>query len=485
MNKTLRKAIAALMALAMWVSGPASAFAQSAPIQCAPAPALVLAYFNGVQNTMARAMVNLEELARIHGPRAPTGEPILYRVMYNSTTGFDDFIETFEQRTHETSIAGRFELFFETIAGGGPWSTALGDLFVGLNQDAVMSAVAGIANLLTSPPTQSNLATHQSRVRAWARDGRKMVFVAHSQGNLFANAAYDYALALVGAQSVRVVHIAPGSPTLRGSHTLADKDLVINALRLAGPVPPITDIIPGALLRPPGLTNDSDAMGHGLLAIYLNPHLSTAARIRQHIWEAMATVVFPPVAPPRQPSAACPDPSPPVVLPGGDVPFDPVPIRDPFAPPPAALVLPPVPPPDAEVQLFVKLDLQGIVVEVPLHGPMTDTTTLTRQVGPDYFVQGGGMIFHGAPFPGADEQRGGNPIVLDSEMFMKDDRDYVRLFMLQAIATQAAYMRWEQAVALNDAAPPEIVQTARSGPSTVPDYVWAHVPPPPSAYGTR
>lgn len=97
------------------------------------------------------------------------------------------------------------------------------------------------------------------------------------------------------ANSVKVVHIAPASPTTNGSHTLADLDLVINGLRAVGTVPSITDNIPGYLLRPAGLNGLKDPKGHGILEIYLNPSLTTSIRIKNHINTALDTLVAPPV----------------------------------------------------------------------------------------------------------------------------------------------------------------------------------------------
>ena len=121
-----------------------------------------------------------------------------------------------------------------------------------------------------------------------------MLFFAHSQGNLFANVAYDYALTKVSASNVKLVHVAPASPLLRGQHTLADLDLVINGLRLAGTVPPITDFIPGIALRQPGLNGFKDPLGHGLLEIYMNPQHTTAQRIKGQVNDALAALVAPP-----------------------------------------------------------------------------------------------------------------------------------------------------------------------------------------------
>ena len=48
---------------------------------------------------------------------------ISYEVFYNYSNGFEDFVETFDQRLKEQDglLQGRFELFFGALNGGGDW----------------------------------------------------------------------------------------------------------------------------------------------------------------------------------------------------------------------------------------------------------------------------------------------------------------------------------------------------------------------------
>lgn len=119
--------------------------------------------------------------------------------------------------------------------------------------------------------------------------------MAHSQGNLFANAAYNFALSQTTADSVKLVHIAPASPALNGSHTLADLDLVINGLRAVGASPALLTSYRAISWRPAGVNGQKDALGHGLLEIYINQGLVISSRVKSHIEAAMAALVAPPV----------------------------------------------------------------------------------------------------------------------------------------------------------------------------------------------
>jgi len=284
------------------LAADSSAEAQTPDDLCRPR-GVVIGFFNGVQTTRDEAHIALRALKDIYGLTSPEGEPIRYEVFYNRTNGFEDFVETFEQRLAEQQgvLAGRFELFFESLRGDGPtWSRItqalpeLASVLDGILAASEAAVVATLTGLAGHPPTAMDYAEHRARIDGLILDGQKLLFVAHSQGNLFVNAAHDYALSKAGAESLEVVHVAPASPMNRGNHTLANLDLVINGLRFLGEVPVVTDPIPGYLLRESGLNGQKDLLGHGFLEIYLNPSLETARRVAQQIDEAMASLVAPP-----------------------------------------------------------------------------------------------------------------------------------------------------------------------------------------------
>lgn len=268
------------------------------PSLCTP-QGIVFGFFNGVRTTESQAKVGLFAFEEIHGSIAPSGEGIRYELFYNYSNGFEDFVETFAQRLQEQEslLDGRFELFFESLNGGGPWWSKIVQaipnsltIVTGISDAFKSFIVAKLTGLISNPPTEFNYVDQQARIDNFATEGKKLLFVAHSQGNLFVNKAYDYAQAKVGAGAVNVVHIAPASPIVPGSHTLADLDLVINGLRIIGSVVSITDTIPGYLLRPPGLNKQKDIMGHGLLEIYLNPLLTTSTHVKNDITAAIASL---------------------------------------------------------------------------------------------------------------------------------------------------------------------------------------------------
>lgn len=301
MNRLLRKIVAFIAAIAVLCAGTAPAYAANA---CAPG-GIVFGFFNGVQTTDASATTALLELERLYGTTLPrTGEAIRYEKFYNYTAGFEDFVETFEQRLLEQNavLEGRFELFLEVMSGSGSWWDAIvnavtgtASILDGIWQSLQAQIARNLTGLLANPPTTVNYAEHRLRINNFVLEGKKLVFFAHSQGNLFVNPAASFARGLSSTGAVKVVHVAPASPTLSGQHVLADKDLVINGLRAVGSVPPITNIIPGYLLRPAGVNGGTDFLGHGLLEIYVNPALTVSSSVRNLVTAALDGVIAPPV----------------------------------------------------------------------------------------------------------------------------------------------------------------------------------------------
>lgn len=265
---------------------------------------VVLAFFNGVLTTKPQAIAAKQNLFYLYGETTPNKEELRYEVLYNYTQGFGDFAEVFEQRANEQSevLGERFELFFEALRGGGGWIASISGVI-----SSTSSVVEGfvryvemeLVNILISPFTDTtstniNYVEHSSRIDNWILEGKKLLFVAHSQGNLFANTAYRYAQQKTTTDSVAVVHVAPASVQLHGPHVLADRDSVIQRLALLGPVPSVTDNIPPYLLRPAGANAQTDILGHGFVEIYINSNLSISNSVLAHIDHALSTLVAPP-----------------------------------------------------------------------------------------------------------------------------------------------------------------------------------------------
>ncbi|WP_245587299.1 hypothetical protein [Comamonas composti] len=237
-------------------------------------------FFNGVWNTLAQAIDGRMALQALVGD-SYNNEPIEYDNFYNTTgssndaTLFQDVAEVFIQRAYEFDASGelgrRFEYLWETSTDSSLpflsriWNTmgAELDLLEGFYTYVSTKAAGGWSLLLSDPPTAVDYAQHRISIDTLVTEGQKMLFIAHSQGNLFVNPAYDYAKSKLSTDSVAAVHIAPASITLRGPHVLADIDAVINGLRVFG----------GSSVPPSNLTlpmSRADLSGHTLIGTYLD-----------------------------------------------------------------------------------------------------------------------------------------------------------------------------------------------------------------------
>lgn len=281
--------------------------------------AYLVGLFNGVWNTRKDAEASLDVIkADNFVGQQYRGAPVKHQLFYNqsgcnrsSVACLEDVAEVFIQRSAELDqlLERRWEFFWEQVTGQADTSQSFASLLRSrvLNGaqalvewfDAYATAARATvkissARMLANPPTSADAAMHMADLIADGKQGYRAVLVAHSQGNLFVNAAYDGYLAhareggsAIGEDTnyvaAKVVHVAPAATRLIGPHVLAEIDLVIDALRGVdgGPVAPSTL---GREVMPPSLSEPS---GHALVATYLDSQRRAREDIRQLIFQAM------------------------------------------------------------------------------------------------------------------------------------------------------------------------------------------------------
>lgn len=278
-------------------------FAANQTSSVCTAKGYTLGFFNGVWNTRAQAISGREALRALVGD-SYNSEKIKYELFYNHTgstaggSGLQDIAEVFQQRALEIDSSGNlgkhWELFWESLSSKDTtfidkiksFFPNSSQLFSSLYTDLNSKILAGWSYFLSNPPTAADYAQHDTRLTALATEGQKLILVAHSQGNLFVNHAYDYITPLVGVNSVAVAHIAPASSTLRGGYLLADIDLVINGLRTQG-----LSSVPNVNLSLP--TSVSDLSGHTLVGTYLDGSRPGRQAVEKLITNAVKGLVTP------------------------------------------------------------------------------------------------------------------------------------------------------------------------------------------------
>lgn len=305
----MRKLVAVLL-IGLTFSTNVFALTAAPASLCTPG-GFVLGFFNGVFNTKADAISGLSAIKAIDVSANTNNESVKYELFYNQTgmdragvTRFEDLVETFRQRAAEQGgvLSTRWELFWEVMHGEtnstsiagtiGAALSSLADLFTAAQDEMRAQFVQALVAMIGNPPTVFDYAAHRTLLDAHITQKEKMILVAHSQGNLFMNAAFEYAAPRMAANSLKAVHIAPASPTLHGDYTLANLDLIINALRLTGSVPANNVTIPGLAFRP----SPFDPSGHELVATYLDQRMLPYGQIAGQLQNAFASAVTPPDA---------------------------------------------------------------------------------------------------------------------------------------------------------------------------------------------
>lgn len=254
-------------------------------------PGFTIGFFNGVWNTRQQAGLSMYQMSRNFFGNTYQNENIKYELFYNQTgsdhpgsTMLEDLAEVFIQRANEIdgSVAKRWELFWEIIQENpknddpnfenikNKITKAIPEsakFFIDLYKEITTKSAAGWSYLLSNPQMEEDYKTHLTRIKTLLLEKNKLLLVAHSQGNLFVNKAYDEAIKIVTPENVNVLHVAPASPTLKGNYVLADLDLVINALRVFGwsSVPQSNVNLPSSHLI------SDDGSGHKFIETYLNP----------------------------------------------------------------------------------------------------------------------------------------------------------------------------------------------------------------------
>ncbi|MCR4275847.1 MAG: hypothetical protein NUV90_00455 [Candidatus Parcubacteria bacterium] len=142
-----------------------------------------------------------------------------------------------------------------------------------------------------------DLDNHLTLYRASILAGKKVVVVAHSQGNFFANAAYELLHSgtdSVTSRSFGIVSVANPASFVGGDgpYTTLIEDVVIQAIALATPVGALGPIAPNATKRGSSVAT-SDWSGHNFLLEYMAAGSNTIGPITQNVVGMMSSLEQP------------------------------------------------------------------------------------------------------------------------------------------------------------------------------------------------
>jgi hypothetical protein len=248
-------------------------------------PGVVIMFFNGVWNSLGDASASLAELRSKTGETAVNGAPIDYVLMFNPSQGKTaDLLEAYRQKTREVAavtpinpatsafmasalyfsppeIDPATRVFFNPLELG---------LFDALNALTASMLEQSLLEAMTLPHQESSVvdkfvATAITKLN----QNYRLLFVAHSQGNLFANDVYRLVTSALPSTMIRAVNIAtPASATTTPDSPWVtyENDIVIKAVTIKFPstMPALTKA------ANPNRCSSADKSGHEFVKVYLN-----------------------------------------------------------------------------------------------------------------------------------------------------------------------------------------------------------------------
>nr|WP_175799908.1 hypothetical protein [Burkholderia anthina] len=245
-----------------------------------------IVYSNGILNNAGNIIDGRNALSSMIGGKF-NGTTVYYGVNPNESTGFlDDLITVYSQKLSENPTW--------------TWET-LSRVASGFTQDLAPDIVTAIQTMITGvrDQTSSSLNAKFQEKYSYVDDrvsdsvlqttdaiinqGRRVLLVAHSQGNLYANATHRLVSQnpKVKPGNIKVVGIANVANFVAdgGEYVTSSSDLVVKALRYAMPqtLPANIDVA----------FNPNDISGHLLLDTYLNPGFSAKAAVLAMIQRAL------------------------------------------------------------------------------------------------------------------------------------------------------------------------------------------------------
>jgi hypothetical protein len=278
------KRLAALTVSVLLPLSPLSSAAQ-AP---GGAPGYVIGYINGLSTDPIGAHDGVDALSAIYGAQY-NNQPVSYTLFYTPTDGLmQDVINAFAQRVQSSpGLTDRWELIWDTLDGGGgaisdlaiAENPSLSGLVSDLKTTFLNDVSSNVKNVNSNKEFQPAVDQFASTLTTYYTQQKKTLVVAHSQGNVYLNAAYDAVKPQLKTDSLRTVEVATPTAAVRdpqGRYVTSRTDLVIQAVALTlGNVEPAnTD---GPILA--ALSSDT-GYGHKFVDIYMNPNYKLLPAIK-------------------------------------------------------------------------------------------------------------------------------------------------------------------------------------------------------------
>lgn len=192
--------------------------ATAQPATCSTAPSkIAIAYVNGVnvspvayRDSVARLV---EEYGMEYKDKTGAVHEVRYPSFYNETDGINDLLEVFRQIGNQNpELKDKTELLYSNLV-----ETLLPKYLPGIDKKAYLAEVFAqlVARKVASDPEPTTTKLTQ-KMLGLINEGRKIVLISHSQGNLFSNSivmGVSSRLVELGANdSFKILNLAPPAP---------------------------------------------------------------------------------------------------------------------------------------------------------------------------------------------------------------------------------------------------------------------------------
>lgn len=277
-----------VLALCFVIFGSAS-MAYSA---CGPVPSADttnIYFVNGINTSEYQAAVAASLIAKAYGPDLATSYPnenFVVSYAYNfSISMMADILETLQQKIDEESNNDPTVTKYTAAQYLSMINTTLGDT------ETSPAIKLAVTEILVNKATNSVTATELiQKCQTDLQEGKRVLLIAHSQGNLFANQAVS---ALMGqySSSIGLIGVAsPASVTVNNSpYWTANDDRVIDGLRLTVP-----SVLPGNIDNDPGILGDHrDWLNHNFAKSYFDDSLASRTQIDIDFYDYINTLQYP------------------------------------------------------------------------------------------------------------------------------------------------------------------------------------------------
>ncbi len=258
-----------------------SVLAQEQPVICDGKDTAIF-YVNGIMNTKKEAKENLNELKDSLFQKVSTGQltqaqfdAMEFDIAYNPSAGLmRDLTEALANKLEE-SVETVWTFAWEIVLSVPEALTLIDEE---IKNDILTKVTAATVGLVINP---DDLGNHLAKYRNSHLQGKKVIMVSHSQGNFFANAAFDVleaesqqegsTLDIFGFGIVSVATPA-GTVAVGNRYSTFDEDKVIEAVRVATLPPGLVSPLPSNVAFPQAQEDSLDApLHHNFINAYMSP----------------------------------------------------------------------------------------------------------------------------------------------------------------------------------------------------------------------